>query len=83
MAGRNAPVYTVVLRNGVTVQFESNNVEIKPHYSNEHGERVTIKASAKNNGLSLMFARADQIDAIIKDTRNSPAEPDADGEDGE
>lgn len=78
MAKGSAPIYTVVLRNGVTVQFESNKVEIKvePGASPDHAMRVNIKASAKNNGLSLLYSRPDQIDAIIRDTSASPPEND-------
>lgn len=78
MARTSAPIYTIVLRNGVTVQFESNKVALEvvdnpgaPDHGNVH-----IKASAKNNGLSLLYSRADQIDAIIRDTSASPPEND-------
>lgn len=76
MATRATPIYTIVLRNGNIVQFESNNVEIKATVDDLGLERVTIKASAKNNGLSLLYSRSSQIDAIVRDTSASALESD-------
>lgn len=77
---RNAPIYSIVLRNGIVVQFESNNVEIKATPADDGIDRVTVKASAKNNGLSLLYARPSQIDSIVRDTSNSAPERDDESE---
>lgn len=69
-----SPLYTLVLHNGVTVQFYTGNLELD--IDKTTGRVKKIKAASKRRSLSLLFAKPDEIDCIVRDTSDSEQDQD-------
>lgn len=60
--------FTIFMRNGKAIDFESSKVSVSTDTTSGSHRVVHLTAQAKDNGLTLIFAATDQIDAIVRDT---------------
>lgn len=67
-----AAKFTLVLHNGVVVEFYSGSVDITA--DPETGRVTKIKVAAKRRSQSLVYVNPKEIDAIIRDTSDSESE---------
>lgn len=57
--------FTIFMRNGKAIDFESSSVKLE---KDDEGIVTYIHAAARDNGMTLLYVKVSEIDAIVRDT---------------
>lgn len=77
---RAVPTFTLVLRNGSIVNFQSNNVKIE---ADAAGKLKKLSAAKKDNGLSLLYQDPTEVVTVLRDTSGVLGEEEYEEEESE